>query len=342
MTDHTTPLQHLEAHLLRFVCEVETPLRLHVHKGSALRGAWVEALMDKACPQPEACSRLGAACMVPQGCPIAALVGPADDERARGRDVPRPYVLEPPADSRIEYSHGDILEWQLALFGKAVEWFPYAVMAARHMGECGLGLGLDLPGRRGKGRFRLREMWAVNPLGGLQQRLYTHGESYVHSPGLPITYDQVVREASRLRTDRIQLHFKTPLRLGKDIQETTGATRKLVRELPPFHTLIQRLDGRLRDLACAYSTNPQHAHTTSWPLLPIDKARQVSAEGSVEWLDLHRYSSRQDRRLPMGGLTGSVTYTGELEPFLPLLVWGQFSHVGKYAVMGNGGYDLGR
>ena len=77
----STPLQSLEAHLLRFVCEVETPLRLFTHKGSALRGAWVEALMSRACPQPRACG--GAACMMPQGCPIAALVGPAEEGRER-------------------------------------------------------------------------------------------------------------------------------------------------------------------------------------------------------------------------------------------------------------------
>jgi hypothetical protein len=40
--------------------------------------------------------------------------------------------------------------------------------------------------------------------------------------------------------------------------------------------------------------------------------------------------------VPMGGLVGSVTLEGELEPFLPWLVWGSLTHVGKDAAMGNG------
>ena len=154
-------LTNFEAHMLRLVCEVETPLRLHLHKGSALRGAWVEALLSRACPQPWACA--GASCRMPQGCPIAAIVGPADEVGERGRDVPRPYVVEPALDSRTDYAPGETLEWRIALFGKATEWFPYVVMATLVMGERGVG--------GGRGRFRLREVWSENPLSGAQARL---------------------------------------------------------------------------------------------------------------------------------------------------------------------------
>lgn len=39
----------------------------------------------------------------------------------------------------------------------------------------------------------------------------------------------------------------------------------------------------------------------------------------------------------MGGFVGEVTYEGDLGEFLPLLILGQYTHVGKYAVgaMGN-------
>jgi hypothetical protein len=40
--------------------------------------------------------------------------------------------------------------------------------------------------------------------------------------------------------------------------------------------------------------------------------------------------------LPMSGLVGSVVLAGELEPFLPWLVWASLTHVGKDAAMGNG------
>ncbi len=376
----------LQAHILRFVCRVETPIRLHAHKGSALRGAWAEALMSRTCPQPWVCRDRG--CILPHGCAIAVLVGPANEGSVRGRDVPRPYVIEPPLDSHTEYAPGDTLEWRMVLFGRAVEWFPYVVVAVKTMGERGIGVGAggqpEPPARakmptdptvgtranmdrdrsgyrgdrggdigrgqmmnRGRGQFSLREIWEVNPLSGLQQRLYTGEHNRVLAPAAPLTHEQVVQAAKALPADRITLHFRTPLRLGQDVYET-GGERRLVHEAPPFHTLVHRLDGRLRDLTTFYGHHlipVEHAGGNEgregrWPALNMDLARAVSVQGHMEWLDLHRYSSRKERRLPMGGLVGRATYTGDLGPFLPLLVWGQFTHVGKYAVMGNGWYEI--
>jgi hypothetical protein len=42
----------------------------------------------------------------------------------------------------------------------------------------------------------------------------------------------------------------------------------------------------------------------------------------------------------MGGVVGSATYIGELAPFLPLLALGQWVHVGKATVFGNGLYRM--
>jgi hypothetical protein len=60
-----------------------------------------------------------------------------------------------------------------------------------------------------------------------------------------------------------------------------------------------------------------------------------------------RRESSDDRRSwrtglahDMGGFVGEVTYEGDLEEFLPLLILGQHTHVGKYAVWGNGQYEL--
>jgi hypothetical protein len=60
------------------------------------------------------------------------------------------------------------------------------------------------------------------------------------------------------------------------------------------------------------------------------------AERQLAWRELFRASGRQQRLVPMSGLLGSVVLEGELEPFLPWLVWGTLTHVGKDAAMGNG------
>jgi hypothetical protein len=64
-------------------------------------------------------------------------------------------------------------------------------------------------------------------------------------------------------------------------------------------------------------------------------------------IDAGPTESHRDRRSwktglahEMGGFVGEVTYEGDLEEFLPLLILGQYTHVGKYAVWGNGQYEV--
>ncbi len=61
----------------------------------------------------------------------------------------------------------------------------------------------------------------------------------------------------------------------------------------------------------------------------------------LRWRDWSRYSSRQWTAVPMGGLVGEIELNGlGLEPFWPWLWLGQWTHAGKGAVMGLGGYRV--
>lgn len=60
----------------------------------------------------------------------------------------------------------------------------------------------------------------------------------------------------------------------------------------------------------------------------------------TSWRELKSYSNRQKRSTPIGGLVGSATFEGELEPFLDLLVIGELIHVGKNVVKGGGWYKI--
>jgi hypothetical protein len=107
---------------------------------------------------------------------------------------------------------------------------------------------------------------------------------------------------------------------------------------PEFRVLFQRLLERLSALARAYSPTP----------LAIDFGHLIAQAGAVQlvddrtrWVELESYSTRLGRATPLGGLMGQATYSGDLSPFWPYLVWGQFTHVGKDAVKGNGMYVVG-
>ena len=64
-------------------------------------------------------------------------------------------------------------------------------------------------------------------------------------------------------------------------------------------------------------------------------------ENYLSWEELRSYSTRQRRDTPTSGLMGHVTLQAEdWSPFLPWLTWGQYTHVGKDAVKGNGWYEV--
>ena len=42
--------------------------------------------------------------------------------------------------------------------------------------------------------------------------------------------------------------------------------------------------------------------------------------------------------MPLGGFVGEITYAGNLEALLPLLMLGELVHVGKATVLGHGKY----
>lgn len=73
----------------------------------------------------------------------------------------------------------------------------------------------------------------------------------------------------------------------------------------------------------------------------IERAKAVRLiEDRARWEDWVRYSSRQDRRMTLGGLVGEAVYEGPLDGLWPFLVFGQWTHVGKNATFGLGRYEI--
>jgi len=58
-----------------------------------------------------------------------------------------------------------------------------------------------------------------------------------------------------------------------------------------------------------------------------------------QWIDRSRRTRRGETQ-DLSGFVGEVIYRGDIEPFLPLLLLGEYVHVGKNAAFGNGWYRL--
>ena len=320
-------MDNFRAHQLHFTCEVQTPILLNEHQGSAIRGALFHALRSQFCFNKEAKDCGG--CAVWATCPICLLVATRNPQSERGTDVPRPYIMEPPLNRDIRYQPGEVFSFGLTIVARAIDLFPYIVLGSQALERGGLGKRLRRDdGRWRRGTFVIREIGALNRLSGERQPVLRQEDTMVEVPDLPVTNEQVLAQAAQLARDRITLTLKTPMRIIEG--------GKLLHRLA-FRPLIQRLHQRLRDLTREFTDSPWEADFRQ--LLPWAEAVQV-VEDETCWVELDSFSTRRSASTPMGGLVGRVTFEGNLEPFLPWLVWGEVVHVGKDAVKGNGWYEI--
>lgn len=305
----------LVVHRLRLGYGVQSKLELPAQYGTSLRGALVEALRDRFCILS---AQQGRSCGQEPGCQICGLVATTDAAGSRGREIPRPFALEPQSGSQRVFQPGDPLQFELLLFGSAIRYVPYIAVAAR--GLEWLGRTEGHPG----GRIAFEEIWAVNGIDGAAHRVAEHRSASLRMPAVPITHGQIVARVAEWGTDTLTIRLRTPLRLVEN--------GNLVRHLG-FPTVLRRTIRRLTDLSATYGNGPLSMDFA--PLLAAAESVQVTTD-RTHWVDVESPSSRLQRTTPIGGLLGEISFAGDLRPFLPWLVWAETMHLGKDTTKGNG------
>lgn len=299
----------------RVTVEALEALALPAYLGSTLRGAFGHAFRTLCCP-----ARAGEPCQVPSACPYHLLFETAPPPEATAlrthEEIPRPFVIAPPPAGAREHPAGSEVVFDLTLVGRAREFFPHFVVALREVDRIG----------RGRRAVTLRRIDAVHPLRGTTETAYRGEDNLVRAVGGPITLADCA--AVPCPAGEVRVLFVTQTRLKHE----DGFVRR-----PEFHVLARRLLGRLSSLARFHCGGPLDLDFRGL----IERARGVRlVRDETEWTTWARYSARQDRRMEWAGLVGAATYAGDLAPFWPYLVFGQWVHVGKGATFGLGAYRL--
>lgn len=306
--------------LFRFVVEAQEPLYLPAWKGSALRGGLGHRLKRAVCVQPQTTSC--DPCPLVHNCAYSYLFEtrppPGSEVLRTHRSVPVPFVLRPPLDARTVVPAGERIAFGLVLIGRAVHYLSHFLVLFRDLGMVGLG--------RKRGKYALREVWAVHPLRG-EERLVYDGER-LKGTGIEVTAEEVDAWAEGETGERLTVRFLTPTRL-----KHAGV---LVRERVEFHVLVRALLRRLSSLAYFHSGRRWETDYSRW-IAQAERVRVVASD--LRWEEWGRFSGRQRRWMEMGGLVGQITWEGDLAPFRGLLALGMLTHVGKGTVFGNGQYD---
>lgn len=300
----------------RVTFEALEPLDLPAYLGSTLRGAFGHAFRALCCP-----GRDSEPCPIPETCPYHVIFEsappPGADALSTHDDVPRPFVIAPPPASPPEYPRGSEVVFDLTLIGRARDFFPHFVVTLREVDRIG----------RGRRAVTLRRVEAVHPLTDAADTVYDSGDNLVRPHDLGVSLANCFDVACP--GDTVRIRFVTQTRLKHE--------GSFVRR-PDFHVFFRRLLGRLSSLARFHGPGPLDLDFRDL----IERSQSVVIEDDgTRWTRWARYSARQDRRMEWEGLVGAVTYRGDLKPFWPYLVFGQWTHVGKGATFGLGGYRIG-
>ncbi len=306
----------------RLTLEALDELHLPPFKGSALRGGFGHTFKRLACMQPQRCDQKcerGNACAYGY---IFETTPPQDSQMlSTFSEVPRPFIIAPANDRRELIRSGEHLTFDLTLIGHGIQHLPYFIVVFRELGRNGLG--------RTRGQYHLLAVDAVLPYNSSVEPVYRAKDEIIQATNLSLDGQAITTRAATLPTDRLTLDFLTPTRLKQG--------GRWVWEGPPFPVLIRTLLGRTSSLS--YFHCGQRFETDFRGL--IDRAAGVRiVESETRWQDWPRFSGRQKQRIELGGLMGRMTYEGDLGDYRPLLALGEFVHVGKGTVFGNGQYRV--
>jgi len=259
-------------------------------------------------------------------CPYHLVFSPTMLTSARrNRDTPRGFVIKPPLGEREVFTKNEPLTLSIVLVGNRVRAHPWVLVALQAMGHAGIG-----PRR---GRFTIHDIWALRDEEAIS--IYDRQSRMVTNTSLDITKKQIEEKAQRMSHDTITLEFLTPTRIKFNPTGEKGYSQ--VVRIPAFHHLMRRLRDRINALSIAYGTGPLKIDFKEFG----NRAESVqTVEHDLKWVEIRRRSRTQSVWHDQSGFTGTITYQGDLAPFLPFLVWGEYLHVGEDAVFGNGWYRI--
>jgi CRISPR-associated endoribonuclease Cas6 len=306
----------------RFTLEAIEPLYLPAHLGSSLRGGFGYAFKKMVCAQKD--WRGCTPCKGGNDCPygyIFETTRPEDSQVLRSlREIPTPFVIEPPLTGKREYQPGDQIDFELVLVGRAINYIAYFLLAFKELGRMGLG--------KSHGKYILQRVTQEIPWKGERKIIYDGVEVHVDGNNLILGRDDIVEKANTLSPKQLTLEFLTQTRIKhqNDIAEELD-----------FHILVRGLVRRLSSLSyfhCGLLWEVDFRGIIEYA------EKVVSQDASLHWVNWERFSGRQKQQMNLGGITGEITYYGDLEMFRALLVVGELIHVGKATVFGNGKYRI--
>ncbi len=330
----------------RFTICAKEHIRFPAYKGAAFRGGFGYAFKRVVCViKNKECGD----CLLKQKCIYSYIFEtppPKDTEMLRlYPKVPHPFVIESPITEKQTFEPGETFSFHLILIGNAIDYLPYFIYTFTELGKQGIGQGrgkydliqiegIDLEGKAVEiYNNKTQTLTSHYPIIQVHQLNY-HSTVPVSSPcegedegGVNIVSQKNTSQGGN-HYNKITISLLTPLRLRFDGHITDKIE---------FHVFIRNLLRRISSLSYFHCGEKFQVDFKGL----IEKASAVKQiKSDTHWFDWKRYSTRQEEWMSLGGVTGAVSYEGDLTEFMPLLKLGEYVHVGKGTSFGLGKYEI--
>ncbi|MEA3397649.1 MAG: CRISPR system precrRNA processing endoribonuclease RAMP protein Cas6 [Chloroflexota bacterium] len=332
----TTILNQLPLVRLRFDLETLADSDVPPYKGDMLRMALLWWLSEFWCPEPTRCRhgcRRPAVCMFGRLC--SPPVDPAWSAKIRylvGATPPPAYALWDLRDRRTHFAPGAHWGFELTLIGElALRQIPAIVAAVQQGAEQGLG--------RIRLRNRVLQVLALTPDldDAAAPRILAARDGQPELTWRSYRLEEIMLDYAVLRDHwppetnptSLVLRFLSPVKIKE---------RGAWVEEPRFAALFKALVRRLRILSEVHGGG-EWPHADYGPLLDIAEGLALTHH-ETHWTGYER-RSRRSGRYNVEGFVGEAWYAGaDLPRLLPVLWLGQWLHLGKGYVSGNGRYAV--
>lgn len=284
---------------------------LPVNKVSALRGGMGEMLLRANCIRDRQCS----VCDFEEECIVRRTMYSKFKQkpeyvREGGESIG--YVLEC-ENYHTHFAKGDLLEFQLLLFGNTIVYLNLFLQAFYALGLQGIGVE--------NAKFQVLSVTNTK-----KKELLSDGSIYMENYTVQPVSDYVDFRLEQFRGKNAEgrMIFKTPLTLkyrGGFLQEFE------------MNALIESVKRRIYMMACY-----EGIQTDFFDELSVQVSEILFQEH--RFVKVKRYSSRQGNFMFLKGIEGSIQTDGFSEDVLYLLLAGELIHIGKNTSFGFGRYQI--
>lgn len=334
-------LEELPLVRLRFDLETLEEAQLFPFKGDMLRMALLWWLSENWCLEKllgkDRCDK---GCRQPGRCLFSRLCTPPLDPtwprkivHLMGQNPPPAYALWDRQDRRRSLAAGSRWSFELALVG------------AEALGQIpAFGAAMQQGAEQGMGRIRLRSQ--LHQVSALREHGPEVALATERQRGDKLVLTWLDYRLNEIITDYAQAvewaqSYTSPVRALnlRYLSLTKIKERGRWVEEPRFSAVARALVRRLRLLSVVHGAG-EWPHEEYGPLLDLAETVRLEHDETL-WGAYTRWSKSSGEQ-EVEGFIGSAWYTTEedLRPLLPILWLGQWLHIGKEYVLGNGRYSI--